>query len=103
MKSSIYVPADYSKARDILQKFASKENEVASNFESTEISSTIYYVEKGSIRIFHDPSSEYSFITLELQGEGYEQGSTYTLTSDFDVDFYMKDEVLNRFRKSLIN
>ena len=96
------VPADYSKASALLEKFASKPCKVKSWFESTEISSTLYYFEKGSIRVFHDPASEYPFITLEWHGDGYSRGSTVYMTSDSDIDYHMADEALNNLRDLLI-
>lgn len=99
-KSSI--PADYSKASALLQKFGSLPCKVNSWFESTENSSTLYYFEKGSIRVFHDPASEYPFITLEWHGDGYSRGSTVYMTSDSDIDYHMADEALNNLRDLLI-
>jgi len=97
------VPADYSKASALLEKFASKPCKVKSWFESTEISSTLYYFENGSIRVFHDPSSEYPYITLEWHGEGCYVGSTISMSTDSDVDYHMDDEALNSLRELLLS
>lgn len=96
------VPVDYSKASALLEKFGTLPCKVNSWFESTEISSTLYYFEKGSIRVFHDPSSEYSYITLEWHAEGYSRGSTVYMTTDSDVDYCMADEALNNLRELLL-
>jgi len=96
-------PADYSKASALLEKFGSKPCKVKSSFECTEISSTLYYFEKGSIRVFYDPASEYSFITLEWHGEGCYVGSTLSMSTDSDVDYHMADEALNNLRELLLS
>ena len=96
------VPADYSKASALLEKFGASPCKVNTRFESTEISSTLYYFGKGAIRVFHDPSSEYSYITLEWHGEGYSRGSTVYMTTDSDVDYCMADEALYNLRELLL-